>query len=369
MATRAGGARGGSGSRISPRLAQSLTSTGLPRLTVKELEENAAALRELAALQAAAKAKKAAVPALALPIAASSPRAEDAKAPTSSSDGVVGRIVLDEEEDVAALALENEQLRRLVAAGRSSPAQASQASIVALEAQAARTDQILQYLAVQVGTLAEKVSSGPSGSSPSALPAKEKQVPGSLPFLEPAHKRPGSIDLNTQRVGMYFYDSHIRPYGGARQSLTTRVGAKVTARSYNELLSLAVALDMAVVGVDARGPGEGGAQDAALLDVIEVLVRRWICVIYAALHKNDWAAADGFLHPRVRDTFLPVPLLASLGQQLRAQDFLDKRSGRSLAALDSEDDGEGDGIGSLTLGGDVKVSAAPNGRAKASKKQ
>jgi hypothetical protein len=71
----------------------------------------------------------------------------------------------------------------------------------------------------------------------------------------------------------------------------------------------------------------------------------------------------------VRDTFLPVPLLASLGQQLRAQDFLDKRSGRSLAALDSEDDGEGDGIGSLTLGGDVKVSAAPNGRAKASKKQ
>jgi hypothetical protein len=237
-----------------------------------------------------------------------------------------------------------------------------------LEAQAARTDQILQYLAVQVGTLAEKVSSGPSGSSPSALPAKEKQVPGSLPFLEPAHKRPGSIDLNTQRVGMYFYDSHIRPYGGARHSLTTRVGAKVTARSYNELLSLAVALDMAVVGVDARGP-EGGAQDTALLDVIEVLVRRWICVIYAALHKNDWAAADGFLHPRVRDTFLPVPLLASLGQQLRAQDFLDKRSGRSLAALDSEDDGEGDGIGSLTLGGDVKVSAAPNGRAKASKKQ
>jgi hypothetical protein len=60
------------------------------------------------------------------------------------------------------------------------------------------------------------------------------------------------------------------------------------------------------VGVDARGPGEGGALEAALLDVVEVLVRRWICVIYAALHKNDWAAADGFLHPRVRDTFLPV---------------------------------------------------------------
>ena len=117
MAARAGGARGGSGSRISPRLAQSLTSTGLPRLTVKELEENAAALRELAALQAAAKAKKAAVPALALPIAASPPRAEDAKAPTSSSDGVVGRIVLDEEGDVAALALENEQLRRLIGGG------------------------------------------------------------------------------------------------------------------------------------------------------------------------------------------------------------------------------------------------------------
>jgi len=56
-------------------------------------------------------------------------------------------------------------------------------------------------------------------------------------------------------------------------------------------------------------------------------------------------------------------------RKLRAQDFLDKRSGRSLAALDSEDDGEGDGVGSLTLGGDVKVSAAPNGRAKASKKQ
>ena len=69
MATRAR-ARGGSGSRISPRLAQSLTSSGLPRLTVTELEENAAALRELAALQAAAKAKKAAVPALAMPIAA-----------------------------------------------------------------------------------------------------------------------------------------------------------------------------------------------------------------------------------------------------------------------------------------------------------
>jgi hypothetical protein len=50
MAARAGGARGGSGSRISPRLAQSLTATGLPRLTVKELEENAAALRELAAM-------------------------------------------------------------------------------------------------------------------------------------------------------------------------------------------------------------------------------------------------------------------------------------------------------------------------------
>ena len=114
MATRAGGARGGSGSRISPRLAQSLTSTGLPRLTVKELEVNAAALRELAAIQAAAKAKKAAGPALAQPTAASPPRAEDAKAPTSSSDGVAGRIVLDEEEDVAALALENEQLRRLV---------------------------------------------------------------------------------------------------------------------------------------------------------------------------------------------------------------------------------------------------------------
>jgi hypothetical protein len=126
-----------------------------------------------------------------------------------------------------------------------------------------------------------------------------------------------------------------------------------------------------LVWIDARGPGEGGSQEAALLDVVEVLVRRWICVIYAALHKNDWAAADGFLHPRVRDTFLPVPLLASLGQQLRAQDFLDKRngSGGSLAALDGEDDGEGDGIGSLTLGGDVKASAAPHGRAKAFKKQ
>jgi hypothetical protein len=87
----------------------------------------------------------------------------------------------------------------------------------------------------------------------------------------------------------------------------------VTARSYNEqVLSLAIALDMAVAGVDARTPGDGGAQEAALLDVVEVLVRRWICVIYAALHKNDWAAADGFLHPRVRDTFLPVPLLAMM---------------------------------------------------------
>jgi len=41
----------------------------------------------------------------------------------------------------------------------------------------------------------------------------------------------------------------------------------------------------------------------------------------------------------------------------------------SECSIDSEDDGEGDGIGSLTLGGDVKVSAAPNGRAKAFKKQ
>ncbi len=140
------------------------------------------------------------------------------------------------------------------------------------------------------------------------------------------------------------------------------------ARSYNELLSLSVALDMAVAGVDARGLGVGGAQEAALLDVVEVLVRRWICVIYAALHK-DWASADGFLHPRVRDIFLPGPLLASLGQQMRAQDFLDKRSGGPLAALDDEGDGEGDGIASLTLGGDVKASAAPHGRAKAFKKQ
>ncbi len=78
--------------------------------------------------------------------------------------------------------------------------------------------------------------------------------------------------------------------------------------------STGVALDMAVAGEDARGLGEGGAQEAALLDVAEVLVRRWICVIYAALHKNDWASADGFLHPRVQDTFLPVSLLASLGR-------------------------------------------------------
>ncbi len=214
MAARSGGARGGSGSRISPRLAQPLNAAGMPRLTVKELEENAAAMRELAAIQAAAKAKKKAGPALALPTAASPLRTEDAKAPTPSSDGVDGRIVLDEEEDVAALILENEQLRRLVAAGRPSAAQVPQASIVALEAQATRTDQILQYLAAQVGALAEKVTSGPPGSSPSAPPAT-KEKPGSLPFLEPAHKRPGPIDLNNHRIGMFFYaDGHIRPHGG-----------------------------------------------------------------------------------------------------------------------------------------------------------
>ncbi len=56
-------------------------------------------------------------------------RAEDAKAPTPSSDGVDGRIVLDEEEDVAALILENEQLRRLVAAGRFSAAQVPRPSV------------------------------------------------------------------------------------------------------------------------------------------------------------------------------------------------------------------------------------------------
>ena len=64
-----------------------------------------------------------------------------------------------------------------------------------------------------------------------------------------------------------------------------------------------------------------------------------------------------------------MPLLASLGQQMRAQDCLDKRSGGPLAALDDEDDGEGDGIASLTLGGDVKAPTAPHGRAKAFKMQ
>ena len=213
------------------------------------------------------------------------------------------------------------------------------------------------------------MGTGPSGSSsvPTApIPAKEK--PGTLPYLEPAHKRTGPIDLNAQRIGMYFFDSHIRTHGGARQLLVSRMYAKVSARSYNELLSLAVALDMAVGGVDARGPDEGGAQEVALLDVVEVLVRRWICVLYAALHGNDWAAADGFLHPRVRDCFLPAPLLASLGQQLRAQDFLDKRSGGPQAARDDEVDGEGDGIASLAIGGDSKTSSVPHGRAKAFRK-
>jgi hypothetical protein len=44
--------------------------------------------------------------------------------------------VRDDEEDITALVLENEQLRRLVAAGRPPAAQIPQASIVALEAQA-----------------------------------------------------------------------------------------------------------------------------------------------------------------------------------------------------------------------------------------
>ena len=43
---------------------------------------------------------------------------------------------------------------------------------------------------------------------------------------------------------------------------------------------------MAVAGLDALGAGEGGAQVDALLDVVEVLVRRWICIVYyAALHN------------------------------------------------------------------------------------
>ena len=126
---------------------------------------------------------------------------------------------------------------------------------------------------------------------------------------------------------------------------------------------------MAVAGLDALGAGEGGAQVDALLDVVEVLVRRWICILYAALHKNDWASANGFLHPRVRDTFLPAPLLASLGQQMRAQDFLDKRLNGSTAVADDEDDEEGDGIESLSSGGEAKASPSPNGRGKASKKQ
>ena len=89
-----------------------------------------------------------------------------------------------------------------------------------------------------VHALAEKVN----GAAPAApLVARERPQAGTLPFLEPAHKRPGPIDLNTQRIGLFFYDGHIRPHGGAHHSLTTRVGSKVTARSYNELLSLSVA--------------------------------------------------------------------------------------------------------------------------------
>jgi hypothetical protein len=167
---------GGAGRGFPPAWpSPSLRLGSMPRLTVKELEENAAAMRELTAIQAAAKAKKATGPALSLapPPAASPLRAEDAKAPTPSSDGVAGRIVLDDEEDVAALLIENEQLRRLVAAGRLS-SQAPQSSITALEAQAARTDQILQYLAAQMGALAEKVTSVPPGPAPSSLPSTKE---------------------------------------------------------------------------------------------------------------------------------------------------------------------------------------------------
>ncbi len=167
MAARSGGARGGSGSRISPRLVQPLTAAGMPRLKVKELEENAAAMRELAAIQAAAncKAKKKAGPALARPAhrRVTPPRGGRRPPPRLQTASLGASCSTKRKMSIAALILENEQLRRLVAAGRPSAAQVPQASIHRglIEAQATRTDQILQYLAAQVGALAEKVTSGP----------------------------------------------------------------------------------------------------------------------------------------------------------------------------------------------------------------
>ena len=375
-----GGALGGGGRRVSPRLALNLTSAGAPRLPVQLLQEHDAALAELSALRSAARkkrdvSKQAPSPSPALD--------DDAKVPAPPREGADGLGALVGQPEVVGdarraeeLATENEQLRRLLASPRlpsvhlpPAPPPASVASLhQALEAQALRTDQLFQFLAGQMGALAEKVGKVPSGPLPPP-PAVAKEKPGTLPFLEPANKRTGPIDLTTQRVGLYFYDSSLRIHGGARQSLATRIGSKIKARSYNEMLSLSVALDMAVAGLDALGAGDGGAQVDALLDVVEVLVRRWICILYAALHKNDWASANGFLHPRVRDTFLPAPLLASLGQQMRAQDFLDKRLTGLPAVANDEDDEEGDGIDSLPSGVEAKASPSPNSRGKASKKQ
>ena len=78
------GALGGGGRRVSPRLAQSLTSAGTPRLTVQLLQEDEAALAELSALRSAAKKKKDAgkqtPPAL----------SDDAKVPVPPREGAGG---------------------------------------------------------------------------------------------------------------------------------------------------------------------------------------------------------------------------------------------------------------------------------------